>query len=476
MQAMCDHLEGISRGTLHPRLIINVPPGSSKSTIVTVLWQAWEWGPLGRHHFRYVTTSFELGNVKRDTTKTRDLIQSAWYQNLWKDTRLKTEGATSFSNYFTGTRLGVAFKSITGKRGDRLIVDDPHSLEGAESENEREKSTRSFIEGGLNRINDWRTSAVVIVMQRLHANDLTGALLAKAFGFVHLMIPMEFEIERKCITPLPVKHIPKSGVGPYVPWQDPRKVDGELMDPGRVPKEANDMNKETGDYAYAGQYQQRPAPRSGGMFDIPEDWALTRVVDSCPPGGVTVTGWDFAASNKRKSPYTVRAKLTKVDGNYYIRHVERRQTGMPNDQKRMVQTVTDEDEADQPGVLMSFPQDPGQAGKIQKWDLAEQLDGKNFKVTPESGDKETRADPFAAQWGAGRVFLVRGQWNSTLIEELRNFPQGSFKDQVDALSRAYSELIGSKPAQELAGPIHIVEGSGAAEAYGGAGSILDAWA
>ncbi len=217
MACMCDHLEAITHGTLTPWLIINVPPGSSKSRIVSVLWQAWEWGPCGKRSNRFLTTSFELENVKRDTRNTRDLIKSEWFQSLWPEVNMKRAAELSFANSDRGTREGVPFSSITGKRGDRVVIDDPHSLKGAESDQQRGEAVRLFLEGGLNRLNDQQTSAIVVVMQRLHENDLTGALLARQLGFVHIMIPMEFEPERACSTSLP--------------WTDPRSYDGELMDP-----------------------------------------------------------------------------------------------------------------------------------------------------------------------------------------------------------------------------------------------------
>lgn len=439
MQAMCDHLEAISRGHLRPRLIINVPPGSSKSTIVTVLWQAWEWGPLGKRHLRYVTTSFDLTNVKRDTGKTLDVIRSRWYQQLWPEVALKTEGVLSFSNYDTGSRLGVAFKSVTGKRGDRLVVDDPHSVLGAESEAQRGGAVTMFIEGGLNRTNDWETSAIVAVMQRLHESDLTGELLARDYGFIHLMIPMEFEEARRCTTPLmvPDPENPKRKIN----WTDPRSYEGELMDPVRFPDAAVIDLKKSGEYMWNGQYQQRPAPREGGMFKVD----LIEVVDRVPAGGKTVAGWDFAGSKRKKSPYTVRALLTRVGGDIYIRHIERRRTN-PTELSRMIDEVCADDRNQCPGLLISMPQDPGQAGKAQKWQIAEQLTGYVFTITPETGDKVTRAEPFASQVGAGRVFMLRGKWNSVLIEEARNFPGSEYKDQIDALSRAYSELVGALPA------------------------------
>lgn len=450
LDAMCDHLEAISRGQLKPRLIINVPPGSSKSTIVSVMWQAYEWGPLGKRHLRYVSTSFDLINVKRDTSKTLDLVRSEWFQSLWPEVELKTEGVLSFSNYNTGSRLGVAFKSVTGKRGDRLIVDDPHSVDGAESETQRDTATRRFIEGGLNRTNDWETSAIVIVMQRLHEEDLTGVLLARDYGFIHLMIPMEFEPARRCTTPLKVADPDRPGQ--KKDWTDPRSYDGELMDPVREPPEAIADKKKSGDYMYAGQYQQRPAPREGGMFKVDK----ISIVDHCPAGGVTWAGWDLAGSKRKKSAWTVRVLMTRVGGDVYVRHVERRQAD-PTGVEAMIEEVSVKDRAEIPNVKISIPQDPGFGGKAFKWRVSEILMGFNYVCTPETGDKVTRAEPFAAQVGAERVHLVRGDWNSVYIEELRNFPGASLKDQVDASSRAFQELVGTVPVAQNAGPEEMGE-------------------
>lgn len=445
LDAMCLHLEGISRGKLRPRLIINVPPGSSKSTIVTVLWQAYEWGPLGKRHLRYVSTSYDLVNVKRDTGKTLDVIRSRWFQSLWPDVELKTEGVLSFSNYDTGTRLGVAFKSVTGKRGDRLIVDDPHSVLGAESETQRDGAVQAFIEGGLNRTNDWETSAIVVVMQRLHENDLTGALLARDYGFVHLMIPMEFEPARACRTVLQVPDPERPGL--TKDWTDPRSYDGELMDPVRVPQAAILDLKKSGEYMWNGQYQQRPAPREGGMFKVEK----IGIVDRCPPGGETWAGWDLAGSKRKKSPYTVRVLMTRVGGDVYIRHAERRRAN-PTEVERMIEEVSADDRNQVPDVKISIPQDPGFGGKAFKWRVSELLIGFTYICTPETGDKVTRAEPFAAQVGAERVFLVKGDWNAEYIEELRNFPGGTYKDQVDASSRAFTELVGAIRAVQNAAP------------------------
>lgn len=447
LQAMCDHLQAISEGRLTPWLIINVPPGSSKSTIVSVLWQAWEWGPRGQRHLRYVSTSFEEGNVTRDTRKCRDLIASPWYQELWPEVVFSRKGETSFANTDTGFREGVTFAAITGKRGDRVVIDDPHSLRGAESEADRTRAVREFLEGGLNRSNDAVTSAMVIVMQRLHQSDLTGELLARKLGFIHLMIPMEFEPARRCTTPLLVDGLDEQGHPAKRNWTDPRSYAGELMDPGRFPKEAVERQKKAGEYSWNGQYQQRPAPREGGMFKVDN---ITRVAVA-PAGGQVVGGYDIAGSKRKTSPYTVRVLMKRVGGDYYILHAKRERTN-PTELNAFVKGTTAEDEAAYPGMVHSLPQDPGATGKVVKWNWAELLAGLVFKITPETGDKETRAEPFAAQVGAGRVFMVIGDWNGEYEEELRNFPAGTYKDQVDASSRAFSELVGDRGPPQNAGP------------------------
>lgn len=419
LDAMCDHLEAITYGRMTPWLIINVPPGSSKSMIVSVLWQAWEWGPCGLRSKRFLTTSFEEGNVKRDTRKTRDLISSEWYQTLWPEVKLVRTAELSFANSDTGTREGVPFHSVMGKRGDTLVIDDPHSLKGAESEIQRNESTRLFLEGGLNRLNDQMTSAIVIVMQRVHETDLTGVLLAHNLGFVHLMIPMEFEPERRCSTP--------------IDWTDPRSYDGELMDPVRMPREAVDKLKGVSDYSWAGQYQQRPAPREGGLFKVDK----IEIRDRAPAGGTLVRGWDLAGSKRKTSPYTVGVLMKRHRGVVYVLDVVRIR-GTPHEVEELIERIGFEDGID---VLQAHPQDPGQAGLAQKMRIAELLSGLTFRITIESGKKEDRAGPYASQVEAGAVVLVKGVWNGPYIEEMRGFPSGTYKDQVDASSRAYSEIL-----------------------------------
>jgi predicted phage terminase large subunit-like protein len=446
LDAMCEHAQAITFGQLEPRLVCNVPPGSSKSTIFTVMWQAWEWGPCDLPGNKFLSTSFELGNVTRDTRKTRDLILSEWFQMLWPRP-LKRAGETSFENEQRGTREGVAFVSLTAKRGDRLVIDDPHSLDGAESEAERDKATRRFIEGGQNRLNDQLKSAIVIVMQRLHERDLSGVVLARDMGFTHLLIPMEFEPERRIVTP--------------IGWTDPRTLDGELMDPRRMPEKALKPLRDS-EYSYAGQYQQRPAPREGGLFKVDK----IEIVEpgDVPIGGQIVRGWDLAATSQAKagskrktSARTAGVRIKRAGGMLYIENAKAKRLS-PNEVEQLILATTIDESR---SVLQSLPQDPGQAGLAQKLRYAELLEGHNFRITPEVGTKEERAIPFAAQIEAGRVRLVRGDWNAAYLDELRNFPNGALKDQVDASTRAFQELLKADKHDGIFGASQLIEPAGA---------------
>ena len=422
IQAICEHLEAVTDGRIN-RLLITVPPGSMKSLLVSVFWQAWEWGPAGKPFLRYLSTAFNDGPALRDAGKFLNLVTSEKFQALWP-LRLDRSALTAMENEARGDRRAVAFGSLTSQRGDRLVIDDPHSTTTAESDVERFKTTRQFREGALNRLNDAQRSAIVVIMQRLHEEDLAGVILALKMGFVHLMLPQEFEPERRCET--------------SIGFRDPRSYDGELLDPVRWPRDIWEKYKrETTAYAIAGQYQQRPAPREGGIFK--RHWF--EIVNAVPAGAQYVRGWDLAATKSESAPYTAGVLLAHKDGVYYVEDVVRERGG-PADVERLIYNTAVFDGTD---VRISLPQDPGQAGKVQALALAKLLAGFDARFSPESGDKQERAMPVSAQAEVGNVKIVRGGWNQPFLDELCSFPTGSYKDQVDGLSRAFSMLLAQKP-------------------------------
>lgn len=363
IDAVCEHLEAVSNGEIN-RLLINIWPGASKSLLTSVLWEAWEWGPRNKPSLRYITTAFSETPVKRDTRKCRDLILSEWYQTLWPHVNLVRTAEMSFANSVTGTREGIPFGSLTSQRGDRLVIDDPHSTETAESPAERTATTRKFREGALNRLNDQERSAIVVMMQRLHEDDISGVILSKHMGYEHLMLPLEFEIERRCST--------------SIGFTDPRTEDGESGDLQRFPPTTiAKLKVEMGAHAFASQYQQRPAPRDGGMFK--RQWF--EVVDALPAQRRHCRAWDLAATRKtvgNAPDWTVGIDVSRSPSGFFYVEGEIRFQGTAGEvSMAILNTAT----SDPMGTTIRLPQDPGQAGKpVWEEELVLMGDGRLSKL------------------------------------------------------------------------------------------------
>ena len=429
------------------RLLINIPPGCTKSMLTSVLWPAWEWGPAGLPANRIISASYEKGLATRDLVRCRDLLSSQWYQERWPLSFKEDENnKTKYDNDKTGWRLATSVGgALTGYRGDRIITDDPHDVKRAESDANRFEATRWWTETVPTRFNDPERSALVLMMQRLHVNDLSGHTIEKeGHKWTKLILPMEFEKDTRCVLP-------------ELDFEDPRTEDGELLWPERFSAKAvfdlkESLSSQGGSYAVAGQLQQRPVPREGGMF--PRQYA--QFVDHPPTEGRWCRGWDLAATDETnpRAAYTVGCKIC-VDGKriYICDIVRDRRT--PNGVEDMIKQTT---RSDGFKCTQSFPQDPGQAGKSQKGSIAGLVPGYDVHFSPESGDKEIRAIGIAAQWEAGNVFLVRAPWNDAFLAEAELFPGSTYKDQVDALSRAYTYLVVISD-----GDLHGVSAPGAVE-------------
>jgi predicted phage terminase large subunit-like protein len=280
LEAICEHLDAVTRGDL-TKLLINVPPGFMKSLLVDVFWPAWEWGPVDMPHMRYVTFSYSPSITERDNAKFRNLIVSEQYQQLYGERFALTKlGQGKIENNRTGFKLASSIGGVgTGERGTRVILDDPHNVKDIESETVRKETIRWLRESMSNRLNDMETSAIVIIMQRLHMEDVSGEILSREFAYCHLMIPMEFDPSR-----YPVSGVKVTYTGNDIGWVDPRALDeeGELLSPHELddregmlawperfsPAAVESLKFELGPFAYAGQYGQTPMPRKGGIFDL----------------------------------------------------------------------------------------------------------------------------------------------------------------------------------------------------------------
>lgn len=422
IDAMAQHLEAVSYGHII-RLLMNVPPGTMKSLITAVFFPAWEWGPRGLAHTRFLGTSHSLPLAVRDNMKCRRLIQSEWYQKRWPLPLVGDQNAkTKFENDSTGFREAMAFTSMTGSRGDRVVIDDPLSVDDARSDKIREGVNETFRESLTSRLNNPGKSAIIVVMQRLHEDDVSGMILSEKLDYEHLMLPMEFDVDRRC----------RTSIG----FVDPRTEQGELIFPQRFPRDVVERDKETmKEYAVAGQYQQLPVPREGGMFKY--DWFEGKIIERCPDVKRWVRHWDLAATAKPGAARTAGVKMGRTpDGRYVIADVIITQS----EGAKVREIITRTAHMDGRGVEISLPKDPGQAGKVQSQDMIAMLSGFKARAEAETGDKVTRAEPFASQCEVGNVYLVKGSWNRAYLDEICMFPGGKFKDQVDASSAAFARL------------------------------------
>jgi predicted phage terminase large subunit-like protein len=411
----------------------------------------------------------------------RSLIQSDWYSDKWGEyTALKSDsnGKEEYHNISTGWRMASSVGGgVTGNRGDRVILDDPHSVQGADSEAIREGTLRWFSEELPSRLNNLDKSVIIVIMQRVHERDVSGLILAEELGYEHLMLPMEYEPDRCCYSTIKPKYIQvpkkeivlwnaetnswqpsesqdKTELGAEIRWKaDPRTEQDELLWPERFSKRSvEELQKALrawgGSYAEAGQLQQRPAPRGGGMFKL-EDWQYCDA-SNVPKGGREVRGWDLAATDaktNKTAAYTACVKMKVVNDIVYILDVKRKQEG-PAGVEAMIKMVAEEDGK---RCIQDFPQDPGQAGKAQKLSICRMLHGYDFKFGLESGSKEMRATPLASQVEVKNVYLVRGHWNSDFTKEGAMFPNGKFKDQIDGATRAYHRCLMAPKTMAVAG-------------------------
>lgn len=425
LDAMSDHLQAVSHGQIR-RIIINIPPRHTKSLMCNVFWPSWDW--IENPWRCFLFASYRSSLSERDNKRANRLVASPWHQRSF-DVRIDQNNNTNvrWGVHGGGERLitSVGGASSTGEGGDVIVIDDPISADGARSTTQRQSVIDWWDETIKSRLNDPETGAFVVIMQRLHEGDLTGHILAHETGWNHLCLPARYEPNH--IFPV------RSSIG----FKDPRTVEGELLNPKRFNAESLDAIAKEGTYAAAGQLQQRPAPRGGGMFKRSD----FEIIPAAPAGCKWVRGWDLAASKEATSARTVGLLMGKTPGGEYIIADVVKGHLTSGEVEALIRNTASQDAAKYEGVRGSVPQDPGAGGKAWATAIIKAAAGFAYRASTESGDKETRAEPFAAQVEIGNVKLVKGDWNKDFLDEIELFPAGKFKDQVDAASRAFMELV-----------------------------------
>lgn len=475
IDAICEHLEAVEESHII-RLAIAMPPGCMKSLLCGVCFPTHIWGPGGRPSARFLGFSNDMKLSSRDAVKSRRLINSDWYQQLWGDRFSLVDDQnqkTRYENDQTGFRIADYVGGGTGERGDVVTIDDPHEVSDAVtfSTDLRQLERASFWlhETLPSRVNDPETSGIVCVHHRIHQKDMIGDIMKSDLGYEYLRLPMEYEpklcsytkVKRGNEPPVEVRRTPDMtcmtsleqardwgleavwhSTAPQMLYKaDPRTKQGELLFEGRFPRDVVDREKKVmRTFAVNGQFQQNPQPREGTM--IKRAWF--NIVGAAPADCYWARHWDLAATKDGSGAYTAGVLMgrSRSSGQFYIGDVQRDRLEGDAVRKLIRQTAAvDFMKLGKPNYMISLPQDPGQAGKVQAKDFVIDLAGYSVHTFIESGDKETRAQPFADQAEAGNVFLVAGPWNEAYLDEAVVFPGGDYKDQIDGSSGAFSTLI-----------------------------------
>lgn len=438
VEAICEHLESVTRGET-TRLLMNVPPGTMKSLLTSVIWPAWEWGPQGKAPLRYLGTAHKQDLAVRDSTKCRRLIQSDWYQRLWPIQLTGDQNAkTKFENSETGFREAMAFGSMTGARGDRVILDDPHSVDDANSRIKLAGDIQTFREALPSRVNN-DDSAIVIIMQRLAVGDVSDVALE--LGYDHLLIPMRYETGRS-------KFVVGRG--------DPRTEDGELMFPERFSEQTvHRLETSLGSQASAGQLQQRPAARGGNV--IKGEWF--QLYDVPPRLKHRAIYADTAQKTAERNDYSVFEEWgLGEDGKLYLLDMIRGKWEIPELEKRAPAFWNKAAARDAAAMgqlrQMKIEDHASGTGLIQRIKLGtnsgSQIPVAGIKRTK---DKYTRLTDVIGYIESGYVCLPKNApFLSDFVAECEEFTADNthpHDDQIDPMVDAINDMLANNSAANL---------------------------
>jgi len=435
LDAICEHVQALLEdrlvrdGRVIRNLVINVPPGTSKSTVVSVCLPAWMW--VRNPAWRGLFASGNENVAVRDSIKCRSLLDSDWYRGLFRPTwtfSRDQNAKTLYQNSATGFRQAISAGAIVvGQRADDLFVDDPNGTnEGAA---DRANVITWWDNAMWNRLNDLATGHRVIIQQRVHEEDLTGHVQVKdPDDWAFLVIRMKYEV--------PGEKDPDRVPTP-LGWTDPRTVDGELMFPERFSAVVVAAQERVlGIAGTAGQLQQRPSPKDGLIFK-------TGFVRFYKTGGEPefvrkYLSADTAFSEKKSADYSVigAAGECNVPGlqGLWLVDLWREQAGFP-DLKAQTKVMAAKHH---PDSLLVEDKASGQS-LIQELERDTTLPVVRVKVDT---DKVSRANAAAPTWEAGRIWVPEdAPWVADFLAELYSFPRGKHDDQVDMLTQLIKHAI-----------------------------------
>lgn len=452
VQLICRFLEAFARREFH-RGIINIPPRGMKSTLVSVCYQVWVWiQPPKKHRFlgpyhQFLCLSNADDLVLRDASKARDLIESEWFKSHWGDRVHLMQDQTEkkfYRNNWNGHRNSKSITGrLTGKGGDTILIDDPHDAEGAMSDAERAQVIEAYGGKVTSRLNDQVNGGIMLIMQRLHEADLAGYVIDKdglysaddnPRGWMKLCLPMEYELDEKDKTPV-------NPAGKYG-FRDMRTEPNELLWKDRFPFDVvRKLESDLTEYKAAGQLQQRPSPRGGGILKK-SWWKIWPDDKQLPLCDHVFCSWDTAYTEKdmETGSYSVRTVwgvfwdepaqqyALILSGSWWDR------VGYPELRKKAQEDTLalkpDAHLIEKKASGQSLIQDLRRAGK----------GARRLRIRTYSPDRDKIARAHAASntFSAGLIYAPNKAWAHQVIDHCATFPAGAppCSDITDTVTQA----------------------------------------
>lgn len=453
LHVFCDELEAIAHqvGNRIPNeydLIVNVPPGTTKTSVFAVFFPAWVWTKY--FWVRFITASYSSSLSLESAESSRDVIKSNKFKYIYPDITIKRDKDVK-SNFrivkmasgrpvLGGNRYSTSVGgTLMGYHGHINLVDDAIDPKRAASEKELNTCNKWVGDTLSTRKADKKVTANIMIQQRIDQKDPSGTRMAKGGGYRHICLPGE--IRTKGFKEL-VR--PEEMIESY--------TDG-ILDPTRMPWNVLEkMKMDLGQYGYRSQVGQDPQAFTGGMFnvDMLRTIGLAEADDVLAPSKIlgVVRYWDKAATEvSGKGKATAGVKMYRVMTVFGIRYIisdVKRGFWKTHIREQVIRTTA---EADGVNVKVYHEQEPGSGGKDSAIHTTNNLAGFSVTADRPTTNKIARADPFSVQVNLGNVWMVSGHWNEAYRKEMQDFgPNSEFMDQIDASAGAFSKLALGKEA------------------------------
>ena len=424
-----EKLEAIERGELK-RLLVSMPPRHGKSELLSIHAPVWF---LERDPKREVIAAgYAVSLARKFSRKARKLAEK-----MGLGLNPKVAQATEWETAEGGRMFAIGVGGgVAGHGADVLIVDDPvKNAEQAASPQIREKTWDWFVSEAMTRLSP--NGAAIVIMTRRHEADLIGSIVEGRDAETGETEQPEDgpEIEAAAEDAWEYVRIPAISEGEGDPLGRP---EGEALW-ARWPIDKLKRIRKRGEWLFAALYQQRPTPRSGGLFQ--REW-FAKYVDAIPAGGDVryVRYWDKASSLDKDADFTAGVLMAVRDGVFYVVDViEKKVT--PKGRRDLQRACA---ENDPPGTVIWIEHEGGSSGADAAEEEAKALAGFPVHWEHPTGPKWSRAESLASQAEAGNVVIVRGAWNRKYLEQTCQFPNGRHDDMVDAASGACRKLSARK--------------------------------